>query len=147
MSFNQKLTERLAIIGTIDPASLSATTHLTDVIDMQNFRRVVFILLTGALGTNATLDFEVNGDTAANGTFATQIEGKDITQIVKATGDNIQAAVEVMAEEVAHQGLRYIRGELAVGTAASLGAVLVLGEFLRYSDASEHDLESVAELV
>lgn len=148
MGYNEALSEQLAIIGTIDPDATAASTVSTDVIDMKHYRRVLFIVLAGELGSSATVDFEVNGDTASNGSFATAITGKAITQLTQAgTDSDKQVLVEVTAEEVAAQGFRYIRGDLTVGTATSDMAVVVLGSFLRYSDASQYDLASVDEII
>lgn len=148
MAYNQALTERLAIVSTLDPVSQSAATVTSDVVDMKQFRRVIFILSLGAMTTNSTVDMTIKGDTASNGSFATTITGKAITQLTEAGSDgNKQVAVEVTAEEVAAQGYRYIRAAVVVGTAASLISLVGLGEFMRYSNASASDLSSVDELV
>ncbi len=141
------ITEQSAIVGVINPASLSVATHNTTVVDMRHFNRVVFEICTGVLGASATVDFVVKGDTAQGGAFATTITGKTITQIVKATGDNKQVRVEVTADEARAQGFRYLRGDLTVGTAASIVGVLVVGYEPDYFPASDNDLSSVAEIV
>lgn len=141
--YNEKITERMALVATIDPASLAAQAHNTDVVDMKHVRRLVFHIITGTLGANATVDFDINGDTASNGAFATKITGKSIAQVVKASGDNVQVSIEVSAEEVAAQGFRYVRGTLTIGAAASIVGVVGLADFLRYSSGSENDLASV----
>lgn len=144
---NERLSEQMAVVGAIDPDQYAASTVSTDVIDMLNFRRVLFIVKAGVLGASATLDFEVNGDTASGGTFATQITGKAITQMTKAgTDDDKQALVEVTAEEVAAQGFRYIRGDLTIGVAASYADVTALGAHTRYHPANMYDVASVDEI-
>lgn len=142
MGINVALREELPVLATIDPASYSAGANNTDVIDMKNVRRVMFIIQTGVLGSSATLDFEIDGDTASGGSFSTKITGKSITQIVKASGDNVQSVIEVTAEEVAAQGFRYIRGKGTVGTAASIYGVVAIGGELTYRPASDYDLSS-----
>lgn len=143
-----RLSEELAIVATIDPASISASTVNTDSIDMKNFRRVMFIVAVGTMGASGTADFAVYGDTASGGSYSTAITGKSIAQLTKAGTDDLkQVVVEVTAEEVAAQGLRYIRGALVIGTAASPAAVIALGSLMRYSPASEFDLASVDEIV
>lgn len=141
------LADNLAVLGTIDPASISASTVNTDVIDMRYWREVLFIVVTGALGTSATADFLVKGDSASGGSYATTVTGKSITQLVKASHDNSQAIVRVTAEEAAAQGFRYLRGSLTIGTAASLASVIVVGAHARYSDATDFDLASVVQIV
>ena len=148
MAYNQALTERMALVSTLDPVSQSADTVASDVVDMQNFRRVIFILSVGAMGTGSKVDMTIKGDTASNGSFATTITGKAITQLTQAGTDaNKQVMVEVTAEEVAAQGFRYIRAAVVVAVEASLISLVGLGEFMRYSNATAKDLSSVDEIV
>lgn len=149
MSFNsQAMSERLALVGAIDPQTVSVGTANTDVVDMSKIRRVIFVVAAGTLGASATLDFAVKGDTASGGSFSTTVTGKSITQLTKAgSDDNKQVIVEVTAEEAAAQGFRYLRGLLTIGTANSPACVIVMADGLRYSDASENDLASVDEIV
>ncbi len=148
MSISQ-LTERLSLIGTIDPDAYSANTYTTDEIDMKNFKRVMFILTVGTLGSSATVDFEINGGSASNaGSHATLLTGKDATQLTQAGGDSDkQVIIEVSSEEVAQQGLRYIEAEMIVGTASCDAGVVVLGELAHYSNATDVDLSTVAEVI
>jgi hypothetical protein len=142
------LSEQLAVAATIDPANVSPSTVPTDVIDLSRARRVLFIIAVGALGTSATVDFVVKGDTTSGGSFTTTVTGKTIAQLTKAgSDDNKQVVVEVSAGEAAVQGFRYVRGSLTVGTAASQVCVIALTGDLRYSPASEFDLASVDEIV
>lgn len=141
------LAESFAIISTVDPDAQSASAVNTDVIDMKNFRQVMFIIATGTLGASATVDFVVKGDTTSGGSFSTTITGKSITQLVKASHDASQSVINVTAEEAAAQGYRYLRGTLTVGTAASEVGCIVLGELAHYTDARDNDLASVVEVI
>lgn len=146
MSFGTRsMGERLPIVGVINPASISASTVLTGAIDMKNFRRVTFYIVTGVLGASATVDFKVTASLTSGGTYV-DVTGRAITQIVKASGDNVQVALEVTAEQVAAQSLRFIKGSLTIATAASIVGVLAIADGLRYSDASENDLATVAQI-
>ena len=90
------LSDQLAVIATIDPASISPSTVTTDVIDLSRVRSVIFVVAAGTLGTSATLDFAVKGDSASGGSFTTTVTGKTITQLTKAgSDDNKQVIVEV----------------------------------------------------
>ena len=51
MPYSERLGETLALVSTIDPASISPGAVTGDAIDMAQHRRVVFIVLTGVLGT------------------------------------------------------------------------------------------------
>lgn len=144
------LSERLAIIGTIEPDVTTASTVTTDEIDMRKFERVMFIGLLGTLGTSATVDFSVKGGASSNpASHSTVITGSAITQLTQAGTDasDKQFVVEVSAEQVAEQGLRYIEGSLVVGTATSDVGLVVLGLHKDYTPASDFDLASVAQII
>ena len=146
--FNERLSEGLAVVSCIDPDAYTAAAYNGDVIDMQKYKRVMFIVQAGALGTSATLDWVLKGDTASGGSYSTTITGKSITQLTEAgTDSDKQVIVEVTAEEVAAQGFRYIRETLTVGTATSDAGSVAVGFGMRYSPASEFDLASVDEIV
>ena len=142
------IAENFAIIGTIDLDAYTAAAYTTDVIDMQYWREVMFVVMAGDLGSSATLDFLVNGDTASGGTFSTAITGKAITQLTQAgTDSDKQVVVRVTAEEAAAQGFRYLRGTMTVATATSDAGVIVLGSPARYQPVSGYDIASVDEIV
>lgn len=148
MSYTQRLSERIAVIGQISAQSSAAGTLSTAAIDTKLFNRVLFIVQVGAMTTNGTLDFSVKGDTASGGSYATTITGKSITQLTEAGTDaNKIVLVEVTADEVAAQGLRYLRGDAVTATAACLKSVIVLGANPRYHPASDNDLAAVDEIV
>ena len=82
----------------------------TDVIDMSQFRRILFIVQAGTIASTGKLDFAVYGDIAVGMSSPVLITGKSITQLTEAgTDSDKQAILEVTAEEVAAQK-RYIRG-------------------------------------
>lgn len=146
--YNEALSEQLAVVATIDPDAYTTGAQNSDIIDMQMHRRVAFIVMAGALGTNATLDFKVQAGAASNLSDAADMAGKAITQLTEAgTDSDKQAIVEVTAEEVAALGARYIRGVATLGAATSDYGAIALAGFSRYSTADEHDLASVDEII
>lgn len=148
MGYNEAITERMAILSVIDPQSVGTDGATGDVIDMDDHRRVVFILAIGAMQSTGTVDLAIKGDTASGGAYATTIPGKSITQLTEAgTDDNKQVMIEVTAEEVAAQSLRYLKPVVTVGVDASLMCLIALGDFARYSNATGYDLASVDEIV
>ncbi len=149
MASISQINERLALIGTIDPDAYSANTYTSDEINMADFKRVVFILSVGELGSSATVDFEINGGASSNpGSLATLVTGKDATQLTQAGSDSDkQVIIEVSAEEAAAQGLQYLEAEVIVGTAACDLGLIVLGEPEHYSDTAGLDLATVAEVI
>ena len=129
MNPNIKLTEKLAILATLDPASVAAGTVLTAYVPAQNFHSFVALIQTGVLGASATIDAKLRQAIDAAGTGAKDIAGKAITQIVKATGDNKQAMIECRQTDLdGVNGFAFVGLSLTVGTAASLvGAALIGG--------------------
>lgn len=123
------LSENLAIVATVDPDAYTTGDQTTDVVDMSTHDRVLFIVMAGALGSSATLNFKVYGDTASGGSFATQITGKEITPLTQAgTDSDKQAIVEVSGAEAQAQGFRYLRGTLTVGVATSDAGVIAVAD-------------------
>lgn len=148
MQPNSKMYERVAVVATIDPDAYGTGAQNTDVIDMRMIRKVLFVIMAGTLGTDATLAFEVRGDTASNGSFTTKITGKEITTLTETgTDSDKQAIVEVSSEEVILQGFRYIRGVATLAAATSDYGVVALGGDTQFMPATEYDLASVAETV
>lgn len=142
------VTETWAVVATIDPDAYGTGAQTGDVIDMLYWEEVMFVVLAGTLGTVATLDFAVYGDTASNGSFATLITGKSITQLTEAgTDSDKQAIVRVTAEEVAAQSLRYLRSTATLAAATSDYGVIALGRAANYAPVSGYDLSSVDEVV
>jgi hypothetical protein len=143
-----KFSDDWAVVATIDPDANAAGTLTTDEIDMSKYQAVAFVVMAGALGTSATLDFSVKGGASSNaGSHATAVTGKAITQLTQAgSDDDKQVIVEVTGEEVGAQGLRYIEGSLVTATATSDSGVLVLGK-PKFGPAHDYDLASVDEIV
>lgn len=150
MASNIQLTESLGVVATIDPDVHTAAAYISDEIDMSKWTRVVFIVMTGTLGSSATVDFVVKGGAATNaGSHSTTVTGKSLTQITQAgtDGSDKQYLVEVSAEECAAQGLNFIEGTMTVGTATSDAGCVAIGYRDDYSDVTAQDLASVTEIV
>jgi len=148
MPLNIRLSEMLGIVATIDPDQQTTAAVISDEIDMSKWSRVVFVLLTGVLGTAATVDLVVKGGASSNaGSHSTTVTGKSITQLVKASNDDDQVLLEVTAEECAAQGLNFIEATCTVGTADSFVCVVGIGLREDYSDVTSHDLASVVQIV
>lgn len=145
---NQRLSERLAVVATIDPDAYGTGDQSTDVIDMLEHRRIMFVVMLGDFASTGKADFVVYGDTASNGAFSTAITGKAITQLTQAgSDDNKQAIVEISSEEVQAQGKRYIKGTLTLTTAGADAGVIAIAGDSRYEPNNVFDLASVDEIV
>lgn len=143
-----KLSEMLAILETYEPVSANGANINMTGVNMANFDRVMFILQTGVLGTNATVDFRLQQSTAVGGTYA-NISGKSITQLTQAgTDDNKQVVIEIKSDELDVSNAKmFVRGQIDVGTAASLVSAIVLGQPTRFEPASTFNQAAVDEIV
>jgi hypothetical protein len=125
---NMKLPEIIAIPAVLAPLSQAAATVNTGWISMAQFYALSFLLQTGVLGASATVDAKIQQATDNAGTGAKDVTGKAITQIVKATGDNKQAWVNVRGSDLdTTGGFGWVTLSITVGTAASLIAVAAFG--------------------
>ncbi|HWU68672.1 MAG TPA: hypothetical protein VN046_07340 [Stenotrophobium sp.] len=145
---NVKATEQAAILGAIDPSSQAAGAATSGWISVANFQKLLAIVHTGVLGAGATVDAKIQQATSAAGAGAKDVAGAAITQIVKATGDNKQAEINLDAQQLdVEGGFGYVQLSVTVGTAASETAALVLGFNSRFAPASDSNAASVAEIV
>jgi len=143
-----QLSEKLAVVACIDPDAYAAGAQNSDIIDMRYHDRVMFIVMVGALGSSATLDFKIQEGAASDLSDAADLSGKSITQLTEAgTDSDKQAVVEVTAAEVKAAGGRYIRGVLTVGVATSDCGAIALADCTRRRPASALDLTTVDEIV
>ena len=148
MTINSKLSERLAILATLDPVSQAAGTVTTGWISTANHERLLAVIQTGVLGTSATVDAKLQQATDASGTNAKDVTGKAITQIVKASGDNKQAEINLRAEELdVNGGFGFVRLSLTVGTAASLVAAQIFGGDAKNLPASALNQAAVVQII
>lgn len=145
---NAKLSEQLAILDTIDPVSQAAGTITTGWISASAFERFLAVVHTGVMGASGTVDAKLQQAQDNAGTGAKDITGKAIAQIVKATGDNKQAEINMRADELdTNNGFNYFRLSVTVGTAASLICGNVFGGVARNAPASTLNNADVAQIV
>ena len=145
---NAKSSELLTILATLDPSSQATGTATTGWISAANHHGLLAILQTGVLGTGATVDAKLQQAQDATGTGAKDISGKAITQIVKASGDNKQALMNVRAEDLdTVNGFGFVRLSVTVGVAASQTAAQLLGINGRELPASTVNQSAVVQII
>jgi hypothetical protein len=148
MHTNAKASELLAVLAVIDPASLAVGTATTGWVSAGQHHGLLAIIQTGVLGTAATLDAKLQQATDATGTGAKDISGKAISQIVKASGDNKQALINLRPEDLdVNNGFAYVRLSVTVGAAASLASGQLLGLNPRYASADALNQAAVAQII
>jgi hypothetical protein len=147
MYSNQRISEQAAVLGVISPVSQGAGTISTGWISARDFRRFTAIVQTGVLGASATVDAKLEQATSSGGAGVKDVSGKAITQIVKASGDDAQAIIDLRDDELDMTGgFSYFRLSITVAAAASLVSGQVLGG-VGPGPASDKNVASVAEIV
>ena len=145
---NAKGSELFSVLATIDPASQAVGTVTTGWISAGNHHTLLALVQSGVLGTGATLDAKLQQATDASGTGAKDVTGKAITQIVKATGDNKQAQINLRPDDLdVTNGYAYVRLSLTVAVAASLTAAQLLGFNPRFAPGDASNQAAVAQVV
>lgn len=145
---NAKGSELFSVLATIDPASQAVGTVTTGWISASNHHTLLALVQSGVLGTGATLDAKLQQATDASGTGAKDVTGKAITQIVKATGDNKQALINLRPDDLdVTNGYAFVRLSLTVAVAASLTAAQLLGFNPRFAPGDASNQAAVAQVV
>jgi hypothetical protein len=148
MNPNVKFAERIAILATLDPVSVAASTVITSYVPMANFHSIAAVLDVGVFGASATVDVKLRQAQDAAGTGVKDITGKAITQLVAAGGNNRQAIVEVRGEEMdVTNGYAFVCASVTVGTAATVLTVAMFGVNPRYASAAAFNQTAVAQVV
>jgi hypothetical protein len=148
MNPNVKISEKLAILATLDPASVSAGTVVTTWVPVAAFHSIAALIQTGVLGASATVDAKLRQATDSTGTGAKDIAGKALTQIVKASGDNVQAIVECRSDDLdTTNGYAFVALSVTVGTAASIVGAALIGGNGRYMPASAANQAAVKQVI
>jgi hypothetical protein len=153
MSLSVGLHEELALVGRIKPQTISADAETTTgAIDMQKWDEVLFVYNLGDYGggNDGTLTAaKITGDTASGGTYATDITGKALTpaSFTGSAEDDAVGIIRVTREEVAAQGLRYIRAEITPTNQTLDAGVVAVGRAARYAPANNFDLAAVTEII
>jgi len=148
MYLNAKASELLAILATIDPASQAVGTATTGWIAIAGFNTLLAVIQTGVLGSSATVDAKVQQAQDSTGTGAKDITGRAITQIVKATGDNKQALINVKPDDLdTANGFGFVRLSLSVGVASSMTAAQCVGTSPRFAPTDAANQAAVVQVV
>lgn len=145
----KKPSEMAAIAATIDPASLTANTYVSDYVDMADFEQVMAVVLLGAIATNGTFDAKLVQATDSSGTGAKDITGHAVTQLTQAgTDSNKQVILQTRQDLLdVDGGFRYVALSVTTATAATIAGAVLLGFNPTYGPAYDNDLASVDEIV
>lgn len=141
--------DRVAVVGVIDPDVQTAATYTSGWIDMADFASIMAVVMAGTLGSSATLDAKLEQATSAAGAGAKDITGKAIAQLTQAgTDSDKQAIIECFADDLdLENAFTHVRLSMTVGTATSDAGAIVLGLDPRYPPARNSDAATVDEIV
>ena len=146
MPVSSQPSERIAVVGTIDPQTVMNTELFTDVVDMKHFHECMGIALLGNMAAE-TIDFAVY-TCDSDGNNATEL--KDITQLAAhaTNNDNKQVIINVKSQDLASANKRYVKFGLVTGSnTGGPAAVVALGVSPRYAPGTDNDLNTVVEIV
>ena len=148
LAVNARLSETASVLATIDPVSQAVGTITTGWIAAANHERFMAIVQSGLLGAGATLDGKIQQAQDNAGTGAKDVTGKALVQIVKATGDNKQALINLRADELdMANNFTFFRLSLTVGVAASLVGASVIGGIAKNAPASSLNQAGVVQVI
>jgi hypothetical protein len=148
MQGNLDPSARITIAGVIPAQQANVGVVTSGWIDMRTFYALLATLNLGVIGAAGTVDVKVEQATDNAGTGAKQVGALATAQLVKAGGDNRQAAINVRQEDLdKNNGFRFVRLSVTVGTAATFLSATLVGLDSRYGAASANQLGSVAQTV
>lgn len=146
-TLNQKISEGLAVLATIDPVS-TTTTVTTGWVDQSVFFYVLALIDVGVMTASGTVDAKLQQATDSSGTGVKDITGKAITQLLAAGGNNRQALINMKEADLdTENGFRFVRLSLTAATAASLVSAVLIGGVPRFQPANAYNQAGVAQIV
>ena len=143
MNANILPSDKVALMGVIDPDVTAASTVTTDWVSMSDFANAMAVVFAGTSGASATLDAKIQQASDSSGTGVKDITGKAITQMLvsdKQSVINISENDLDIANDFTH-----IRLSLTVAVATSDVGGALFGLDAAY--APEDDAASVVEIV
>ena len=140
--------EKIALLGVIDPDANTAADYSTVYVDMGKWSRLLGIVMAGTLGSSATLNAKFEQAKTNNGS-PKDVTSKVITELTQAgTDSDKQVKMDLCQEDLdVANGYVWARLTMTVGTATSDSGAVLLGIDPVYGPASDSDLTSVDETV
>ena len=136
MAYCERLSEQLAVVGTIDPVSQGAALISTDVVTMTFHRRCLFTLLIGAAVDAAGVLVEIREGLPAFGTPLVLLTSAGVDVDVA----NWCYIWEITAEAMG-DGYTQLRGDFTpLGAGPTLMSVLVQADVERYYPGSDYNI-------
>lgn len=132
LPINENMTEALAVMAVVAPASQSTGTASFGPINMTTLKRLEVVLNVGSVGVAGTVDFNISTASASGASYGV-LSGSQITQM---TASGV-ALVEVKSETIGASGRGvWVKGNIVVGTNAVVTSAVALGAVSDYSPTS-----------
>lgn len=148
MFSNSLPTERVALVGVIDPDNYSANTYLTEFVPVAKFRRVMAVISVGTMETNSVVAAKLQRASDAAGTGAEDISGAAITNLTAAgTDSDKQSIINYLTDSEAGDDKMFIGLSVTVSVAASDMSGHLFGFDPFNAPASDADVTSVDQIV
>ncbi len=137
----EQLSQALCLAGTaIDPVSQGVGTVTSGGVDLQKFKRVLFILQVGSVGAAGTVDAKLQQSSQLASGYA-DLASSNITQV---TASSKIVTLEIRSDQLTGSN-RYVRLSVTVGTNAVLISAIALGGEAIEKPASANDIAAVAQ--
>jgi hypothetical protein len=142
-----KLSEMLAIVGIINPATVANTEVFTTVVDLGANRQAAAIAMIGNIPSE-TLDFRAYS-CDSDGNNAAAITGRAATQLAAhaSNNDNKQLVINIRDGDLIASGKQHVKFGLVTGGATGGPCAVVVLAAPRQGIASANDLSSVVEII
>jgi hypothetical protein len=141
---NSLPSERVAVVGSVDPDAYAANDYDTGWVSMANFRRFMAIVQAGTLGASATLDAKLRVALDGSGTSPFDVPGSAITQLTQAgTDSDKQAIINFDPAQFADSAYTHVSLRVTVAVATSDAGAILLGFDALSNPASDNDASTV----
>ena len=141
--------ERVAVVGVIDPDAYPAGTESTAWVDMSRWMQVLAIVSAGDMVASGVLAAKLEQANTAAGGGVKDVPGKLITNLTQAgTDSNKQALMNCKQEDLdIDAGFRWIRLTQTLTVAGADAAAYLLGLDPIMAPADDRDAASVDEVI
>ena len=148
--------EKVALLGSVDPVSLGAASSSSGWISAANFHAFMAVLMIGAIGVSASVTFIVEQASDSGGTGVKAVTGAAITALTGIGADGAKQAIIDFRQEDLDLANDFNHFRVTITNAddgasptgvASLVAAAVFGVDPRTSPASDNDASTVDEIV
>ena len=125
-AYTHRFTEVHEVLDVLVPAVYTPAAYTTAYVELANHQRVFYLLVTGVMVAQSTINLQIWQATDAAGTAAKVVAGKAITALTAVGGDgNDIVGIEVRTEELdVDAKFSFVAGILTVGVANSALALV-----------------------